>query len=339
MRRIGPVSHQLRRDLLAALHDLPEGPPVLVACSGGPDSLALAAVTAATDRPAGAVVVDHGLQPGSDAVAARAEQQCRQLGLDPVIGVAVTVAGERAGGPEAAARQARYAALERAATEHGAAAVLLAHTLDDQAESVLLGLVRGSGTRSLAGIPPARGVFRRPWLGRRRSTIIDALAEFGLTPWHDPHNDDPALLRSRLRHRVLPVLAAELGPGVVDALARTASLSRQDADALDAWAVQQWQVLGDPPWPVAQLAALPAAVRTRLIRAALLAAGAPATDVTAAHVSEVDRMVTHWHGQGPVSLPAGVRAARRCGRLTIDRDADRSTRWGRMTSATSSPRY
>ena len=246
----GPTSAEAaaRVALRGALADLPPDALVLVACSGGADSLALAA-TAAFVAPraglrAGAVVVDHGLQPGSDDVAATAARACHGLGLDPVEVRSVVVGG--AGGPEAAARDARYEALEAAAREHGAAAVLLAHTLDDQAETVLLGLARGSGARSLAGMPPVRGVLRRPFLGLRRADTEAVCRAVGLSWWDDPTNgpapgpgvdSGPSLpLRSRVRTELLPELERVLGPGVPAALARTAAQLRDDADVLDALA-------------------------------------------------------------------------------------------------------
>src|SRR5690606_16509861 len=193
-------------------------PLVLVALSGGADSLALAAATA-FEAPragirAGAIVVDHGLQEGSDAVAARAAEQARTLGLEPVLVTRVEVG--TAGGPEAAAREARYAAILAAVTETGASAALLAHTPDDQAETVLLGLARGSGGASLMGMDADAGTLRRPLLGIRRATTRQACLDEGLEPWHDPHNLDPTYARVRVRERVLPVLEAELGPGVAD---------------------------------------------------------------------------------------------------------------------------
>ncbi|WP_326522631.1 tRNA lysidine(34) synthetase TilS [Cellulomonas edaphi] len=225
-----------------ATADLPAGALVLVACSGGADSLALAAATAFVARRAGlragAVVVDHGLQQGSADVANEAADACRSLGLDPVLVRRVDVSG--GGGPEKAARDARYAALEEAADDERAGAVLLGHTLDDQAETVLLGLARGSGARSLAGMPAVRGILRRPLLGLRRSETEAACRAQGLEPWHDPTNagapDDP--VRSRLRAEVMPALARVLGPGVPQALARTAEQLAQDAEALDALASQ-----------------------------------------------------------------------------------------------------
>ncbi|MFE6778167.1 tRNA lysidine(34) synthetase TilS [Streptomyces sp. NPDC057702] len=218
-------------------------PLVLVACSGGADSMALASALA-FEAPklglrAGGVTVDHGLQAGSDVRAAEVGERLRALGLDPVETVAVAVG--RDGGPEAAARDARYAALDHAAERHGARAVLLGHTRDDQAETVLLGLARGSGTRSLSGMAVVSGEggrYRRPFLHLDRQTARRACLAQSLPVWDDPHNADPAFTRSRVRHEALPVLEKALGKGVVEALARTAQLSRDDADALDAWAAE-----------------------------------------------------------------------------------------------------
>lgn len=292
---------------------------VLVACSGGPDSLALAAATAfeapRLGVPAGAVVIDHGLQPGSAAVADRAAATCRDLGLDPVTVRPVTVAANGAG-PEAAARTARYDALQAAADEVGAALVLLGHTRDDQAEQVLLGLARGSGGRSLAGMPRRRGVFARPFLDLPRAVTAAACAAQGLVPWADPHNADDRYARVRARG-VLAAAERALGPGVGAALARSAALLAADADALDDWAARATAELGDGPWPVESLAVLPEAVRGRVWRRLAAAAGCPAADVAAVHVRGLDRLLTGWRGQGPVSLPGGVCGERRDGRVRI----------------------
>ncbi|HLS40437.1 MAG TPA: tRNA lysidine(34) synthetase TilS, partial [Ornithinicoccus sp.] len=246
------------------------GRRVLVACSGGADSLALAAATAFVvprdGGTAGAVVVDHGLQAHSAQVAEAAASQCRSLGLEPVevVRVTVTSTGE---GPESAAREHRLAALTDAAERLGAAGVLLGHTRDDQAEQVLLGLARGSGARSLAGIPPVRPAragsavqLVRPFLALPRTTTEGTCRELGLQPWSDPHNTDEGFARVRAR-RVLPVLERELGPGITAALARTADLLRDDADALDDAARAAYAQLGEPPWPVRGLATLSPAVR------------------------------------------------------------------------------
>ncbi|GAB6901097.1 tRNA lysidine(34) synthetase TilS [Kineosporia succinea] len=228
--------HVAVRDCLS---DLTPAGRVLVACSGGPDSLTLAAVTVTTARAhgfaAGAVVVDHGWSPAASAAGSAAAHECRSLGLDPVELVRVHASGP--GGPEAAARDARYRALDEAAARRGAAAVLLGHTLDDQAETVLLGLGRGSGARSLAGMPARRGVFRRPFLGVRREVVARAGQALGLHPWHDPANDDPVYTRVRVR-QLAPALEQALGPGVAQALARSAAMLREDADALDALAAE-----------------------------------------------------------------------------------------------------
>jgi tRNA(Ile)-lysidine synthase len=277
--------------------------PVGAAVSGGADSLALAAALA-FERPGScALVVDHGLQAGSAQVAARAAEHCRGLGL--VTHLLTPAPAAPVGGPEAAARAARYAALDRAVAELGLTAVLLGHTLDDQAETVLLGLARGAGARALAGMAVARGSYVRPLLGLDRATTRAACAEAGLPPWEDPHNIDPAYTRVRVRERVLPLLEAELGPGVAAALARSAAQLREDADALDALAPRTDDV--------AELAALPAALRARALkRWAERECGAA---VTTAHVDALRALVEDWRGQGAVALPGGHRVVRRDGRL------------------------
>jgi tRNA(Ile)-lysidine synthase len=280
----GVAVAEVRTAVRGGLADLAAGELVLVACSGGADSLALAAATAfAAPRlglRAGGVTVDHGLQPRSAERAEKVAGLLSKLGLDPVRSIAVTVprAGPGAPGPEAAARVARYGALDAAAEDYGAAAVLLGHTLDDQAETVLLGLARGSGGRSLAGMPARRGPYRRPLLAVRRSATAAACAELGLEPWQDPHNADFRFARARVRHQALPALEAALGPGVAEALARTAGQLRADADCLDDLAFAESGQLrqggSDPAGlDVAWLAALPAAIRSRVLRDAAVMAG------------------------------------------------------------------
>jgi tRNA(Ile)-lysidine synthase len=208
-------------------------------------------------------------------------------------------------------------ALDAAATRTGAAVVLHGHTRDDQAETVLLGLARGSGTRSLAGMPAASGRYRRPLLDLDRRTTLQACAAQRLRPWQDPHNADPAYARARVRHEVLPALEKALGPGVAAALARTAALARADADALDALAAAAVlaATADQGGLDTAVLTGLSAAVRGRVLHRAALAAGCPGSDLSAGHVRALDALVTDWHGQGPIDLPGGVAAGRACDRL------------------------
>jgi tRNA(Ile)-lysidine synthase len=309
----------VRNAVRASVAGSAPGDLVLAACSGGPDSLALAAALAfvapRAGLRAGAVTVDHGLQEGSADRAAAVAAVLSGLGLDPVRAVAVTVDG--AGGPEAAARTARYAALEAAAADLGATAVLLGHTLDDQAETVLLGLARGSGARSLAGMPPRRGVFLRPLLGLRRQVTADACAALDLAPWTDPHNADRRFARVRVRLDALPALEAALGPGVAEALARTADQLRDDAEVLEK--IASSRRTADPDlMSAAALAELPGAVRSRVLRSAALAAGCPATALTSAHVTRIEELVTNWRGQRWIDLPGGVRATRRSGQVHFE---------------------
>ena len=266
-----------------------------VALSGGPDSLALTAAASAT-LPTTALIVDHGLQPGSADVAQTARQQALDLGC--VAAQILTVRVGQAGGPEAAARAARYAALD---TARRGAPVLLGHTLDDQAETVLLGLGRGSGPRSIAGMRTCDPPWYRPLLGIRRSATHAVCAELGLTAWDDPHNHDHRFTRVRLRTEVLPLLEDVLGGGVAQALARTAAALREDTDALDRQAADDLAAAtsGDA-LQIGAIDQLPAALRRRVIRGWLLAGGA--TGLTDGQLRGVDVLVTAWRGQGGVAV-------------------------------------
>ena len=298
---------------------LPEGSVVLVGCSGGPDSLALAGAVGfeAPKRgiKAAGLVVDHRLQAGSRQVAEAAAQQCRDLGLDPVDVQTVRVTRDGSG-PEGAARSARYRALEDTAERLGAAAVLIGHTRDDQAEQVLLGLARGSGSRSLSGMPRRRGLFVRPFIALGRSETEAACVAYEIEPWRDPHNEDPTFARVRARG-FLRALEDELGPGIAAALARSAEMLREDADYLEDEARAVLPTLGDGPWSATALQALPRALRTRVWRLLAVEAGSGAGQLTAAHVESLDALLTSWHGQGPLNLPGHVRASRSGDLVTV----------------------
>jgi tRNA(Ile)-lysidine synthase len=315
-----PAVARLRTAVRPGLATTPA--PVLVACSGGADSVALAAAVAfeapRAGVPAGGVTVDHGLQPGSAERARATAALLRDLGLAPVRVLTVEVG--RDGGPEAAARSARSAALAAAAEDlgDGGARIALGHTLDDQAESVLLGLGRGSGPRSVAGMVEHRPPFWRPLLGVRRSETRAACADQGLPVWDDPWNADPAYTRVRLRGEVLPLLEEVLGGGVAAALARTAGLLREDLDALDELAGAELAGRArEGGLPAAETAALPAALRRRVLRGWLRGAGIP--DLQAVHLHAVDALLTGWRGQGAVALPGGASVARASGRLVLGR--------------------
>lgn len=289
-----------------------------VALSGGADSLALTAVAAAL-KPTTALVVDHRLQPESHDVALTAARQAMALGCVDAQVLPVDVG--TVGGPEAAARTARYGALEAA---RDGAPVLLGHTLDDQAETVLLGLGRGSGARSIAGMRPHDPPWCRPLLGIRRAVTRDACDELGLQPWQDPHNADRRYTRTRLRLEVLPLLEDVLGGGVAEALARTATALREDTDTLDELAAQ---ALADASTggslDIVRLTTLPEALRRRVIRGWLLAGGAD--NLTDKQIRGVDTLVTSWHGQGGVAVGSPLRrqrlvAGRRDGMLTLHRE-------------------
>ncbi len=325
MPSLDPAVAEIRLAVRTALADLPEGSTVVVAVSGGADSLALAAATAFEAAKRGvratAVTVDHGLQDGSAEVAAETARVAGRLGLETLV-VRVEVDGD--GGPEAAARDARYRALQDAAGDIGARAVLLGHTLDDQAETVLLGLARGSGATSLQGMAPERededGLrWLRPLLGVRRETTCAFCAAAELQPWDDPHNTDDRYTRVRVRRHVLPVLEAQLGPGIAEALARTAEQLREDAEAFDEMIHETIEDIVEHAEAgisvsVAALAANPAALRNRIIR--LVVDSEFGASLSRAQTIEVARLVTDWSGQGPIDLP-GCAAVRQGGRIVF----------------------
>lgn len=292
----------------ATLVDISPGSRIVIGVSGGADSLALAAVAAfVAEREAydlRAVIVDHQLQEGSADVASRAAAQLATLGVPAEI---MTVEVGRKGGPEAAARAARYAVLEA----QGADVVLLAHTLDDQAETVLLGLGRGSGPRSIAGMSETSGVFRRPFLALRRTDTERICRFHSLEWWTDPHNSDPSYRRSRIRSELMPLLEDVLGGGVAEALARTAELIRDDVDFLDELAAR------DQTLDTKSLLVLPAPVRSRILRTAALEAGARADELSSRHITAMSQLVTGWHGQVRVELPGGIACVRLGDALTF----------------------
>lgn len=292
---------------------------ILLGVSGGADSLALAIGTIAEARAAEievvAIIIDHQLQRGSAEVAEECKATLLKLGLMSVEIIAVSV--ELIDGMESSARRARYAAFESAISKYQPDYFLLAHTKNDQAESVLLGLARGSGTRSLSGIAEVKGRYVRPLLGIDRATTEAACAENQITPWVDPHNSDPSYARVKVRTEILPLLENRLGPGIIDALARSAGILREDADALDQIAAEFFLRKNPSSLDVSSLEELPKAVRMRVLRAAIYHAGAPEGSLGADHIAPVEALVTNWHGQGEISLPGGVKVERISGRLSL----------------------
>ena len=307
----------------------------VVGLSGGADSLALALMAIDVGSRAGiavvTVTVDHGLRPGSGQEARLVAQRARSLGARALV-EAVSVSG--VGGPEASARDARIGALRAVALREGAP-VLLGHTMDDQAETVLLRLARGSGPSSLRAIAPQRrdedGVtWLRPLLGLRRSDTAGACAQVGLTPVVDPTNapdgpwraaDGSALRRAAVRHGAIPALASALGVDPVPALARTAALCAADDDALSEWTRGLLAVSceasslageGSLALVVSEVSGSPRAVRARALREVASRAGIRL--LSGVHVDALDDLIVAWRGQGPIPLPGG--RATRVGRGT-----------------------
>ncbi len=309
------IQLDLRSALLANLADLEPGDQIAVGLSGGGDSVALlkAAVHVGNEKlfAVTAIIIDHQLQVGSGAVAEQAAQIAKDLGTSKVEIVKVQVAtGSGSGGLEAAARNARRDVFENYASVNNVKAVLLGHTLEDQAETVLLGLARGSGARSLSGMRAIDGIYRRPFLNLTRELVRSTVTD--LATYEDPHNSDPSFTRVRVRQTLLPVLEKELGPGVAQALGRTADMLRDDADALDMDAAMIFAA-GEPT--INELEKLSKAVRTRVLRHLAIRAGVLVNDLSREHILNIDNLITNWHGQGSLNLPGQVNVKRESGKL------------------------
>ncbi len=309
----------IRQAVRPWLKDARAGSKFLVAVSGGADSMALAGALALEARELDItlipLIIDHGLQEGSAIVAHNAARSLEKLGYHQIeireVKVVIT------DGMEASARRARYQAFDEAIAENEAMGIFLGHTMNDQAETVLLGLSRGSGTRSLSGMASVNGNYLRPLLAVLRATTLESCNEQGIEYWSDPQNESHDFLRVRIRKSVLPVLEKDLGPGVVEALSRSARILREDADALDELAKSYRSEHQD--LLISELLTLPKALRARVLRQAIYEAGAPQGSITADHLAPVEALVTSWHGQGESALPGGVKVSRISGRLSLSR--------------------
>ena len=347
-----------------------DAPLVLVACSGGRDSMALAAVShivcTSMGVRCGAVIVDHGLQAGSERVASEAADRCRALGLGPVILRNATVQA-RGEGLEAAARQARYDELCAAAHESGAIAVLLAHTMDDQAETVLIGLLRSRGVDALAGMPQvftrSGATFARPLLTLTRAETTGICEDLGVEYWDDPTNGDAVdgelpndyPLRSRVRHDLLPAIERFAGFNVTRHFAESAQLARMDKEYLDQrsdevmgeavttvdWPASSAAVSTDTPRACAaddtndsghgiglMIGVKRIACEPEAIRLRVIAHALSQAGVnaSAAQIAAIDRLVVDWHGQGGVSLPRGYSANRKKHVIRVCQDGAHANR-------------
>ena len=293
------------------------GETILFGCSGGTDSMALAAalLKESNNSKIIPVVVDHGLQSNSAEIAAQTVAKLKELGYSEVATARANV--EVTDGLEASARRARYLIFKQFIDSYQPKYFMLAHTLNDQAESVLLGLARGSGARSLSGMASVNNIFVRPLLKNTRAQTEAACIEAGIKVWDDPHNLDERFARVKVRRNLLPIFEENLGPGITEALARTADLLRDDADALDDFANQYFSQADASNLDVAELERLPKAIRTRVLRLAIYKAGAPSGMLSADHIASAEALISDWHGQKEVSLPGNVKLSRISGRITL----------------------
>ena len=297
------------------------GQKLLIAVSGGADSLALAAACEFEAKKLGvkiaAAVIDHSLQKGSDKVAAQTAKTLAALGFEEVVVKKITVG--KAGGPEAAARTARYAALETLRQKTKSNFVVLGHTASDQAETVLLGLVRGSGSKSLSGMSEKTGFLLRPLLGVERATTEAFCKDSGIKYWSDPQNQDKKFLRVMIRMHVLPFLEKQLGGSVAASLVRTSDQLREDNAYLESQADKSFKRYAKVSasgisFDAQLIGKLPSAILHRVIKKALDGFG---SESSRTHVLAVSDLVLSWHGQKPLALP-GVRVVRKGNTITFE---------------------
>ena len=310
-----PNLWEIRKALKPFLNDLTQ--TVLFGCSGGADSMALAIALFAEcgGEKVIPVVVDHGLQPNSDQITVKVATQLKTIGYKRVeTAVAQVIVTD---GLEASARRARYKVFHQFIDSYQPKYFFLAHTLNDQAETALLGLARGSGARSLSGMATQNNLFVRPLLKITRQMSEAACAEAGIDFWSDPHNQDLKFARVRVRKNVLPTLEENLGPGITEALVRTADLLRDDADALDGFANEFFAQVDPNNLEINDLERLPKAIRSRVLRLAIYQAGAPSGSLTAEHIEAAEALISNWHGQKEVSLPGNVKLLRNSGRIVL----------------------
>ena len=316
-----PALLELRQAVRFWFEKLEPNSKVCIGVSGGADSLALAAAAKLESKNFSidlvAVIVDHGLQANSAEIAEFTKQQLIKLGFQDIFVGRASV--QITDGLEASARRARYKVFQQAIETYGPNTFLLGHTKNDQAEGVLLGLARGSGTKSLSGMQEVSGIFVRPLLGIDRATTEIACHESNIEYWVDPHNSNQEFTRVRVRENILPLLENDIGPGIIDALARSAKILREDAIALDEWAENVFRQVEPMDIEISILATLPVAVRSRVLRMAIYAAGAPAGSISAAHLEPIEAFVSDWRGQGHTSLPGGVKVCRISGRLSLSK--------------------
>jgi tRNA(Ile)-lysidine synthase len=316
-----PALLELRQAVRFWFEKLEPNSKVCIGVSGGADSLALAAAAKLESKNFSidlvSVIVDHGLQANSAEIAEFAKQQLIKLGFEDIFVGRASV--QITDGLEASARRARYKVFQQAIETYGPNTFLLGHTKNDQAEGVLLGLARGSGTKSLSGMQEVSGIFVRPLLGIDRATTEIACHESNIEYWVDPHNSNQDFTRVRVRENILPLLENEIGPGIIDALARSAKILREDATALDEWAESVFRQVKPMDIETSILDGLPVAVRSRVLRMAIYAAGAPAGSISAAHLEPIEAFVSDWRGQGHTSLPGGVKVCRISGRLSLSK--------------------
>lgn len=309
---------KVRNSLRKALEGLPDGSPIGVGVSGGADSLALllgltTLYKGDKARLVHVVTVDHGLQPVTAQVSERVAALAESYGFHSHVERIVVDMNRNS--LEDAARDARYEAFRKNIEEYNLGAFLIAHTKNDQAEQVLLGLLRGSGTKSVSGMPNSRDVFIRPLLtsvsrGETKKVCVENNVEF----WSDPENDSDDYSRVVIR-KLLHEISTKTGQDLIDPLVRTASIAKDDNDALEFYADNLYQSAQTADWSVDVLMTAPKAVRSRVLKKKILSLHVPSENVTWEILQRVESLLSDWRGQGEVTLACGHSVSRKNNRI------------------------
>ena len=296
------------------------GDRIVLAVSGGPDSIAMAAICSELREEFSidfyCVNINHQLQEGSAQWSEKTIAICKSLGFENATSISVSVDEKSGRGLEAAARNARYKALREFSSSVNARAIMLAHTMDDQAETVLMRIARGSSARSLAGMAHVTSDLWRPLLDIERAKLHKVIETLGIETISDPHNFDRQFTRVKIRLDVIPALIEALGQNVVNGLARTARMSRMDADALEQIAASTYpKLLIEKELIISELNIQPLAIQTRIVHHWLLARNVPADGLTSDHVFAVCRLAADPKLKGPIKVAGGVEVQKASGRL------------------------
>lgn len=302
-----------RNAIKSALSTVSKDANVGLGVSGGADSLALLIALSTLykgDRASQVHVVsiDHQLQEITSQISQQVATLANNFGFTThIIPIDIPETGN---GAEADARTARYSAFDTIITDHNLEAFLIGHTKSDQAEQVMLGLLRGSGTRSISGIPERRGVFVRPFLNvLNRAETQKVCNENLVTYWCDPHNDSTDYNRVNIR-KLIKETETVTGQNIVEPLVRTAKISTEDADALDFYATVAYDTIVSSDWNIDTLLTVPVAIRKRVYRNKLISLNIATDKVSFDALASIETLISDWHGQKVNNITSNLMVTR-----------------------------